>query len=52
MKKILFLLILLNVIISLNGLYFHMYKGEPNCFYDEYYSDTVTNKKIKKFLNF
>ena len=22
-------------------LYFYLYKGEPKCFYDEYYSDLV-----------
>merc|ERR1712151_994004 len=41
MKKLLFLLTFLCTLMSLNGLYFHLFKGESKCFYDEYYTDTV-----------
>jgi len=49
MRKIFWLTNILFSIFYVNTLYFHLYKDEKRCFYDEYYSDTVKNKKM--FLN-
>jgi len=41
---------LINIFLNLfyvNSIYFHLYKDEKRCFYDEYYTDTVKIKNLK-----
>ena len=42
MKKIFICLVILFFnLFSVNGLYFHLFRDESRCFYDEFYTDTV-----------
>lgn len=41
MKTLLWVISTISCIIYVNSLYFHLYRDEKRCFYDEYYTDTV-----------
>ncbi len=46
MKTLVLIINIISCLYYVNSLYFHLYKDEKRCFYDEYYTDTVNKAEI------